>query len=63
MSLPIRPARPDGAGFGLSFIRELADYEKLLHEVAATRSGGTAIGWLLQRFRAKRTLVLVKKAR
>lgn len=36
MSLSIRPARPDEAGLVLSFIRELADYEKLLHEVAAT---------------------------
>jgi hypothetical protein len=38
MSLSIRPARPDGAGLVLSFIRELANYEKLLHEVAATQA-------------------------
>lgn len=36
MSLVIRPARPGEAGLVLSFIRELADYEKLLHEVEAT---------------------------
>jgi GNAT superfamily N-acetyltransferase len=35
MSLTIRPARPDEAGLVLAFVRELADYEKLLHEVEA----------------------------
>lgn len=35
MSLTIRPARPDEAGLVLGFVRELADYEKLLHEVTA----------------------------
>lgn len=38
MSLSIRPARPDEAGLVLSFIRELADYEKLLHEVSASEA-------------------------
>ena len=36
MSLAIRPARPGEAGLVLSFIRELAEYEKLAHEVEAT---------------------------
>ena len=36
MSLAIRRARPDEAGLVLSLIRELAAYEKLLHEVEAT---------------------------
>ena len=36
MSLLIRRARPDEAGLVLSLVRELADYEKLLHEVEAT---------------------------
>jgi GNAT superfamily N-acetyltransferase len=36
MSLNIRRARPDEAGLVLSLIRELAEYEKLLHEVEAT---------------------------
>lgn len=34
--LRIRPAREDDVGLILRFIRELADYEKLLHEVVAT---------------------------
>ena len=38
MSLAIRPARPGEAGLVLSFIRELADYEKLAHEVEATEA-------------------------
>lgn len=38
MSLNIRRARPDEAGLVLSFIRELAEYEKLLHEVHATEA-------------------------
>ena len=38
MSLTIRPARPGEAGLVLSFIRELADYEKLTHEVDATEA-------------------------
>jgi len=38
MSLLIRRARPDEAGVVLSLIRELAEYEKLLHEVEATQS-------------------------
>jgi GNAT superfamily N-acetyltransferase len=32
----IRPATPDDSSLILSFIRELADYEKLLHVVGAT---------------------------
>ena len=36
MSLTIRPARPADAALILGFIRELAEYEKLLHEVEAT---------------------------
>jgi GNAT superfamily N-acetyltransferase len=39
MSLIIRRARPDEAGLVLSLVRELADYEKLLHEVEATAAG------------------------
>jgi GNAT superfamily N-acetyltransferase len=35
MSLVIRPATPADAGLVLTFIRELAEYEKLLHEVEA----------------------------
>lgn len=37
-SLLIRRARPGEAGLALSFIRELAEYEKLLHEVEATEA-------------------------
>jgi diamine N-acetyltransferase len=36
MSLEIRAARPGEAGVVYGFIRKLADYEKLLHEVTAT---------------------------
>lgn len=36
MTLTIRPAERDDAGLVLGFIRALADYEKLLHEVVAT---------------------------
>src|SRR6476469_4445351 len=38
MSLTVRPARPDEAGLVLSFVRELAEYEKLSHEVEATEA-------------------------
>jgi len=38
MSLAIRRARPDEAGLVLALVRELADYEKLLHEVEATEA-------------------------
>jgi diamine N-acetyltransferase len=38
MSLTIRRARPDEAGLVLSLVRELAAYEKLLHEVEATEA-------------------------
>ncbi|MDE2234343.1 MAG: GNAT family N-acetyltransferase [Gammaproteobacteria bacterium] len=34
--LQIRPARPHDAALALAFIRELAEYEKLSHEVVAT---------------------------
>jgi GNAT superfamily N-acetyltransferase len=36
MSLVIRPARPGEAALVFEFVRELADYERLLHEVEAT---------------------------
>lgn len=36
MTLSIRPARSGEAGLVLSFVKELAEYEKLLHEVVAT---------------------------
>jgi GNAT superfamily N-acetyltransferase len=38
MALTIRRARPDEAGLVLSLVRELAEYEKLLHEVEATET-------------------------
>jgi GNAT superfamily N-acetyltransferase len=38
MSLTIRPATPADAGLIHSFIRALAEYEKLLHEVEATEA-------------------------
>jgi GNAT superfamily N-acetyltransferase len=38
MSLSIRAARPGEAPLVLGFVRELADYEKLTHEVAATEA-------------------------
>ncbi len=38
MTLTIRPARPDEAGLVLAFIRELAEYERLAHEVEATEA-------------------------
>jgi GNAT superfamily N-acetyltransferase len=36
MSISIRPAGPGEAALVLSFVRELADYERLAHEVDAT---------------------------
>ena len=39
MSLVIRRAQSGEAGLVLAFIRELAEYEKLLHEVEATEAG------------------------
>ena len=36
MGISIRPARPDDVRLILTFIHELAAYEKLAHEVAAT---------------------------
>lgn len=38
MSLSIRPARPGDAALVLQFVRELAAYEKLLHECDATEA-------------------------
>jgi GNAT superfamily N-acetyltransferase len=38
MTLEIREARPGEEALVLGFIRKLADYEKLLHEVAATEA-------------------------
>ncbi|WGS01028.1 GNAT family N-acetyltransferase [Bradyrhizobium sp. ISRA443] len=38
MSLAIRRARPDEAGLVFSLVRELAEYEKLLHEVRASEA-------------------------
>ena len=38
-SIAIRRARPNDGGLIFALIRELADYEKLLHEVEATESG------------------------
>ena len=38
MTLTIRRARPDEAGLVLSLVRELAEYEKLLHEFEATEA-------------------------
>src|SRR5260370_30775318 len=37
-SLAIHRARPEEVGLVLSLIRELAEYEKLLHEVEATEA-------------------------
>jgi GNAT superfamily N-acetyltransferase len=37
-SLTIRPARKGEAGLVLQFVRELAEYEKLSHEVTATEA-------------------------
>jgi GNAT superfamily N-acetyltransferase len=38
MSLSIRPARRGEAGLVLQFVRELAEYEKLAHEVETTEA-------------------------
>ena len=38
MTVLIRRARPDEAALVLTLVRELADYEKLLHEVVATEA-------------------------
>lgn len=38
MAVSIRAAQPGEAGLVLSFVRELADYEKLAHEVDATEA-------------------------
>jgi GNAT superfamily N-acetyltransferase len=38
MSLTIRPVQPGEAGLVLQFVRELAEYEKLTHEVEATEA-------------------------
>jgi GNAT superfamily N-acetyltransferase len=42
MSLRILSARPDHGGLIFSLVRELADYEKLSHEVEATEAGVAA---------------------
>ena len=48
MSLAIRRARPDEAGLVLSLVRELAEYEKLLHEVEASEAAiDAALGAVL----------------
>jgi GNAT superfamily N-acetyltransferase len=39
LSLVIAPATPADAALVFSFVRELAEYEKLLHEVEATEEG------------------------
>jgi GNAT superfamily N-acetyltransferase len=39
MALSIHRARPDQSGLIFSLICELADYEKLIHEVEATEAG------------------------
>lgn len=39
MNLVIAPAAPEDAALVFSFVRELAEYEKLLHEVDATEEG------------------------
>jgi GNAT superfamily N-acetyltransferase len=38
MSITIRPARPGEAALVLAFVQELADYERLSHEVVATQA-------------------------
>jgi GNAT superfamily N-acetyltransferase len=38
MSLNIRPVRPGEAGLVLAFVRELAEYEKLMHECETTEA-------------------------
>ena len=38
MSLTIRPAQPDDAALIHGFVRELAEYEQLLHEVEASEA-------------------------
>jgi GNAT superfamily N-acetyltransferase len=38
MSLLIRPAKKGEAGLALSFVKELAEYERLAHEVEATEA-------------------------
>jgi GNAT superfamily N-acetyltransferase len=38
MSITIRRARPGEAALVLAFVRELADYEKLLHELEVTEA-------------------------
>ncbi len=42
-ALSIRPARPGDAALVLQFIRELAEYERLLHEVKTTEADVEAI--------------------
>jgi GNAT superfamily N-acetyltransferase len=42
-ALSIRPAQPGDAALVLQFIRELAEYERLLHEVKTTQADVEAI--------------------
>eukprot|EP01037_Dinobryon_pediforme_P027266 gene27266-30100_t len=42
MTLTLRPARPGDAALVLSFVRKLADYERLAHEVEATEADFSA---------------------
>jgi diamine N-acetyltransferase len=39
MSATVRPARPDDAALIFALVNELAEYEKLAHEVKATQEG------------------------
>ena len=51
MTLSIRPARPGEAALALQFVRELAEYEKLAHEVGGDR-GDDRCGAVRRRSRA-----------
>ena len=51
MELSFRYAGPEDAGLILQFIRELADYEQLLHEVVATEEILTE--WIFQKQKAE----------
>jgi|FEC22Drversion2_1045045.scaffolds.fasta_scaffold00249_42 RimJ/RimL family protein N-acetyltransferase len=54
MTITIRPARPGEEGLVLGFIRALADYERLAHEVEADEA---AIGAALLANLARRCVV------
>ena len=51
MELSFRYAQPEDVGLILQFIRELADYEQLLHEVVATEEILTE--WIFQKQKAE----------